>query len=198
MQILRILLTLAFLTSLSQAEVRLMNGTEQPLTVDIGPQKGVVVPVGHTISDVVGSKLGANESEVMVVHTADGTELLRDEVQTDHIYAINTFGDRLIYNKVGRFQGKPSNKSFPILINATGQELVFKVEYPDGKVYTKKSRAPRTPSAITSEKVGQSRKLGDTMSVTIEVPGGSAGTTMEVGKLYLLTNDGKTSITPVD
>lgn len=176
------------------AEVRLMNGTDQALVVDIGPSKGVALPVGSGLSEVVGSKLGDNQSEVMVVRSSDGTELYREEVQTDNVVVINPHGERLIHNNLGEFQGDPPNKSFPILINATGQKLEFTVKYADGKVYEKKTREPRSSTAVTSEKVGQSRKLGETMEVTVSLPSGSVNGTMKVGGLYLLRVDGKPTL----
>lgn len=176
------------------AEVRLMNGTDQPLVVDIGPSKGVALPVGPALSEVVGSKLGKNEAELLIVRSTDGTELYREEVQTDNIVVINPHGNRLIHNNLGEFQGDPPNKSFPILINATGRQLEFEVHYADGKVYNKKTREPRSLTAVTSEKVGQSRKLGESMEVTVTLPGGSVKTTMKVGGLYLLKSDGKPTI----
>ena len=187
----------ALLVSLAlcaSAEVRLMNGTDQPLVVDIGPSKGVALPVGSALSDVVGSKLGKNESELLVVRSVDGAELYREEVQTDNVVVINPHGERLIHNNLGEFQGDPPNKSFPILINATGEKLEFEVHYADGKVYNKKTREPRSSTAVTSEKVGQSRKLGESMEVTITLPGGSVKSSMKVGGLYLLKNDGKPTV----
>lgn len=180
------------------AEIRLINGTGQELTIDVlhaeKQERDIKLSTDKTISKVYGVPLERNKSEEMVVvRDASGKELIREALQTDGIYAINNWGSGLIFNYSGRFKGASSNGSGMLFINATGKPLNYSTELADFSVRKGKGREPRDLTQITFDDIPNIGKEGDKRTVELSVVGSDVlKTEIVVGTLYFITKDDKT------
>lgn len=192
-----LLTALSLLVPTASAEIRLINGTGQPLVVDVlhaeKQERDIQLPVGKGISKVHGTPLERMKTEMLVVRDANGKELLREAVQTDYIYAINNWGsDRVIFNQVGTFQGDSSNETGLQLVNATGKTITYKTELADFSLREGKGREARDQHHVWKDEVANVGKQGEKRKVTLSIVGADPiEVEMAVGTLYLLTKDGE-------
>ena len=190
-------IALSLLAPTASAEIRLINGTGQPLVVDVlhadKQERDIQLPVGKGISKTYGAPLEKSKTEMLVVRDAAGKELFREAVQTDYIYAINNWGsDRIIFNQVGRFQGQSSDSTGLQLVNTTGKTITYKTELADFSLREGKGREARDAHHVWRDQVQNVGKEGETRKVTLSVVGTEPLTTeMKVGTLYLLGRDGE-------
>lgn len=158
----------------AHAEVRLFNGTDQPLHVDVlhadNQVRDVVLPVGKTLSQVLGTPLKPNGTEMLVVRDAEGKELKRAPVETDSIYAINTYSRSVIFTYLGKFQNRRDNRSM-LLMNATGKVLSYDFERADFTRKSGKSPTPRDAHAVGLFKIPNLGESGKSVRVTLSAPG---------------------------
>ena len=180
------------------AEIRLINGTGQELTIDVlhaeKQERDIKLSTDKKLSKVYGVPLEKYKSEEMVVvRDASGKELIREALQTDNLYAINNWGDGLIFNNLGRFQGPSSDGSGLLFINATGKPLSYATELADFSVRKGKGREPRDLTSITFDDIPNIGKEGEKRMVDLSVVGSDVlKAEIVVGGLYFITKDDKT------
>ncbi|MCA9790435.1 MAG: hypothetical protein KC910_01515 [Candidatus Eremiobacteraeota bacterium] len=173
------------------AEVRLVNATGRPLKVDVLHQQGqfrdVELPAGRSISEPIGSRLDPDDSEMVVIKTADGQELLREKLATDRVYVIENYASRVTIGYTDRYRGETVQSSYPHVLNLTGQQLTFKIEYADFSVYEGTGKGLDKPNDAPFDQLGRSIYRGDKMNVTITLPGFEpVSSEMVAGGFYVL------------
>lgn len=169
------MLVLTLLASPADAAVRLFNGTDQPLVVDIlhadHQQRDVKLPVGTALSEKLGTDLAQGETEMLVVRDASGKELVRKPVTTDGIYALNARSGSVLPTYLGNFQNEFSNGDSLFLVNSTGAELQYAIELADFTKREGKGGSPSRAHAVGMIKLAHIGKQGEKRSLTLSAPG---------------------------
>ena len=178
----------------ASAEVRFINGTGQPLTVDVlhadKQERGIALPSGPALSKVYGAKLGANDQEMIVVYDGAGKELLRQEVQNNFVVVLNKSGSGVSAEYNTRFQGRVSEPKGFQIFNATGGMPTYKVELPDFSVRDTKGTTPKAGS-VTTDSFSNLGDEGARVKTTIDVNGMSLVVPeMKLGGVYHLVKAG--------
>lgn len=188
-------LLLGFLPALATAEVRLVNATGTPLRIDLlhkeAQFRDIDVPAELKVTAPVGSPLGPNGSEMIVVKDTSGNELLRKELKSDRVYVIKKWGDGLLIGQVERYKGEVGDTDQPVVLNLTGRRLKYKVEYPDFTTFEGKGGEISESFPVTTEAIGRSYNYGETLKVTF-LPEGlePLETSLNVGTFYLMERNG--------
>ena len=168
------MLVLTLLGTPSEASVRLFNGTDQPLVVDVlhadHQQRDVKLPVGTALSEKLGTDLAQGETEMLVVRDATGKELVRKAVATDGIYALNARSGSVLPVFLGNFQNKVSNGDSLFLVNSTGTELTYAIELADFTKREGKGGSPSRDHAVGILKLAHIGKQGEERSLTLSTP----------------------------
>lgn len=182
----------ALLTSPASAEVRLINGSGEPLVFDLlhaqKQERDIALPAGRALSQVYGAPLEPYTDQMLVVRNTEGRELLRTSVKTDFVYAISYYGDNLTVKQLGTYKGRSSGGSDLQLINGTGTSLHYKVEKPDFSIREGKSYGPTTPANVEMETLGSVGKEGQVLKTHLSVVGVDPKPyDLAVGALYYVT-----------
>lgn len=182
---------MVLLTLPTFAEVRLVNGTGKVLKIDVlspaSQVRDLELPTDRSLTDAVGGKLADSDYEMLVVKAPDGSELKREKVQANNIIAINNWGGGLTFTYAGRFAGRKNGGGFPLIINATGHQLNYRIEYQDFDVYEGKGRSLSDAHTVNLDQLGRTRNEGEEMKATFSAPGAQQLTEEIVaGRLYYL------------
>lgn len=179
------------------AEVRLMNGTGRALVVDVlhaeKQERDISLAADNTaISKVYGPALEKNKTQMLVVRdAASGKELKREAVQTNSIIAINNWGDGVIFNYAGRFQGDSDDGGALLFINTTGKPLAYKAEKADFSLREGKGREPRDINQVVFDTIPNIGKEGAPQKVELSVVGTEVlKAEVAIGGLYLVRRAG--------
>ena len=184
-------LMLLTLTSMSaSAEVRLLNWTGKELSVDVlhqsGPVRQVVVSSARSVTGPIGPKTSRQTSEMLVVRTADGQELLRSSVSSGNIYVIEKRSSGYYTSHAGFYGGSAKHSTLKIM-NGTGQKLAYHYETPEFRVRKNKL----DPGTLRAWNIGteNSYEIGAPMKVKLGLNNPSQEFQFQAGNVYLITNE---------
>ncbi len=190
-KMLTVIVSLFLLTTASNADLRVLNGTGRPIEIGLMTQAGQVQKFTLPYDKVISKPLGEPKSEdyeVLIVYGQDGSEKLRDNVQTGHVQTINDDSFGLRVQPASRFRGKPIGSGKPWVINSTGHKLQYVITYPDYGPWEDDGGSLTKPTTVTFDELGKEVYEGDEMPVTFDVPGaGKVSGKVKAGHVYHLT-----------
>lgn len=176
------------------AEIRLINLTGEEFKVDVlhksGPVRDVSVSAEkYAVSEPIGPVNPRHTSEVLVLKSADGTELSRQNVQSGEILT-------LVKKPTGYWAGHaawfpaPAKHATLSVINVTGQQLHYQFETPEFRV--RKGKLEYGYGRAWSISNGNDFKIGDKVKVMLGINSApNKAETFTAGSVYLVTLEGR-------
>lgn len=183
----------------ASAESRFINGTGKELKIDVLSQEAqvrdVALPAKPVFTDHVGAKLGNRGQEMIVIKDASGKELARQKMQTNALISVTMWGDAPTLSFLGYSQGDYNNDDDrPTIINVTGQEVNYKLEYADFEVSESKINGGPLGSnhdSVRKDAIGTGKDTGDKIKATFSAPKiGVLNVELVAGNTYLLSSEG--------
>lgn len=175
----------------ANADVRLLNATGRPLTVDLGSEHGtlagVALPPDGRFSETLGKALPDNTYETLVVKNAEGKELYRGRVVSRGNYLVVNWGAGVSVRAAGNFRGRSASANRVGLVNTLGEPFTYRVAYADLAVSDGKSAALHDKHAATYGTVGRHEATGSEAKLTIETLNfGTVSTSVVAGSVYVV------------
>ena len=189
----------ALLSGTGLAESRFINTTGKVLKIDVlsqaGQTKDVELSATPAFTEHIGAKVGGRTQEMIVVKDASGKELMRQKMQPNALIGISMWGDDPTLTFLGYSQGDYNNEDDrPTIINASGGDVNYKLEYADFEVTESKISGGALGSnndSARADSIGSDRETGETIKTTFSSPQtGTMNVDLIAGNTYLLTSVG--------